>query len=75
MPTSIDGETWLSPGKAARLLGVSRQTLTRWGNEGLLVAHQPGGKGHHRKYLTDSVAAMLYPEADPSDEDTSYDTI
>jgi excisionase family DNA binding protein len=45
-PSTDSAPTMISPGDAAALLGVSRPTVVRWANEGLLTDHQVGS--HHR---------------------------
>jgi len=36
---------WLTTGEAAELVGVHRDTITRWVREGRLTAHRWGGAG------------------------------
>jgi excisionase family DNA binding protein len=51
---------WLRVADAARLLGVSANTVRRWTDAGRLAAHRsPGG---HRRYRADDVLALLPAE-------------
>ena len=50
------GSAYLSPGQAARLLGVSPKTVNRWANEGRIpCAVTLGG---HRRFRADVIAAV-----------------
>lgn len=42
MPIQIDGETFLSTAEACRLIGVSRETLNRYVNNGLIRRYKQG---------------------------------
>ena len=48
--------TYLSPGQAARMLGVSPKTVNRWANEGRIpCAVTLGG---HRRFRADVIRAV-----------------
>lgn len=51
-----DHGLWLRPVQAAAVLGVSRQTLTRWANNGKLPSRRT--KGNHRRYRESDVRAL-----------------
>lgn len=52
---SADG-SYLGPGQAARILGVSPKTVNRWANEGRIpCALTLGG---HRRFRPDVIAAV-----------------
>ncbi len=55
------GEGWLRLGDAAAALGVSLNTLSRWGDAGKLTVYRsPGG---HRRYRRADVEALLHAES------------
>ncbi len=67
MAQSKPGETdLLSAGEAARLLGVSRQTLRRWAQAGIFRPdlRTPGGHGRYRR---ERVLAFLHRLARSAD--------
>lgn len=50
------GATYLTPGQAARMLGVSPKTVNRWANDGRIpCAVTLGG---HRRFRADVVRAV-----------------
>lgn len=49
----------LTPGEVAALFGVTRKTVTRWANDGLLSSVRTPG-GHHR-FDESQVRALLAP--------------
>lgn len=64
---SVRGRTtgateWMTPEEASRVLGVTRQTLTRWARTGRITAMRTLG-GHHRysRAEIDRVAKMSTP--------------
>jgi diguanylate cyclase (GGDEF)-like protein/excisionase family DNA binding protein len=51
------GSAWLRVSDVAGMLGVSRNTVRRWTDEGVLTSYRsPGG---HRRYLRDEVMAAI----------------
>lgn len=54
-------ERLLSPGVAARRLGVQVKTLTRWADDGVIPVQR--SKGGHRRYSEDDVEALRTSEA------------
>ncbi len=51
------GPAWLRVSDVAGLLGVSRNTVRRWSDDGVLTSYRsPGG---HRRYLRDEVMAEI----------------
>jgi len=50
-------DQWISPARASRYLRVSRRTLQRWEERGLLrTARTPSG---HRRYLLAELSRLL----------------
>jgi len=42
MPIEIDGETFLTANEAAKTIGISRETLNRYVNQGLISRFKKG---------------------------------
>lgn len=54
-PASAKG-SYLSPGQAARILGVSPKTVARWANNGRIPCVVT--LGGHRRFRADAIAAV-----------------
>lgn len=54
-------KTWYHPTEAARLMGVSRDTVRRYGSDGRLRFQRT--KGGHRRYEADSIVEFLARKA------------
>lgn len=67
-PDSANG-SYLSPGQAARILGVSPKTLDRWANDGRI----PCGVtlGGHRRFRADVIAAVAVSMGMQDDRETN----
>jgi excisionase family DNA binding protein len=63
----VPAPTFLSSSEAARLVGVSRDTILRYKNEGLLPYIQPGPGRHHRFRRKDVLALFEVKTATASD--------
>jgi excisionase family DNA binding protein len=48
--------TYLTPGQAARMLGVSPKTINRWANEGRIPCAMT--LGGHRRFRADVIRAV-----------------
>jgi excisionase family DNA binding protein len=55
-------DSWLSVGEAAKLLGVTKETLKRWekDNRGVACVRTPAG---HRRYRFSDVMGFMNPPA------------
>lgn len=53
--TTPDAERWISPGEAAKILGVSPVTVARLAEAGRIEFIRPGT---HRRYRRDDVVAL-----------------
>lgn len=70
MGRAPDDRPYLSPGQAARILGVSPKTVNRWANEGRIpYALTLGG---HRRFRVEAIravaASMGLEEGQPPDD-------
>lgn len=50
------GEAYLTPGQAARILGISPKTVNRWANEGRIPCAMT--LGGHRRFRADVIRAV-----------------
>jgi excisionase family DNA binding protein len=62
LPDSND-PTWISVKQAAKVLGVSPDTIRRWAREGSLEANQVMPQAPWRIHVTDEVVARMVPDA------------
>jgi excisionase family DNA binding protein len=60
-----DDPAWMSVDRAARVLGVSQDTIRRWAREGSLQAKQVMPQAPWRIHVTDEVIARMVPDAPP----------
>ncbi len=56
MDASSSDWAYLTPGQAARILGVSPKTINRWANDGRIPCSVT--LGGHRRFRSDVIAAM-----------------
>ncbi|MBV9898362.1 MAG: helix-turn-helix domain-containing protein [Chloroflexi bacterium] len=62
LPDSND-PTWMGVDQAARVLGVSQDSIRRWAREGSLEAQQIMPQAPWRIHVTDDVIARMVPDA------------
>jgi excisionase family DNA binding protein len=66
---------YLTPGQAARMLGVSPKTVNRWANDGRIpCAVTLGGHRRFRADVIRSVAASMGVQADEPSNETTHET-
>jgi excisionase family DNA binding protein len=58
-----DDSTWMNVSDAARVLGVSEDTIRRWAHEGSLEGKQVMPQAPWRIHVTDEVIARMVPDA------------